>query len=383
MIGMIIFLLIFFGLYGGLHVYFYAKVIEVFQPVPGLRIVLVAFLVFVLMAPIAVRLAERAGWEGPACLLSWIGYLWLGFLFIFFVASILVDLWNVLIPPATAMMNLAASRPRVPALYAFIGPLIVSVMVNVYGFFAARDIHYDTLSIETGKLRGDVPPIRVVQISDVHVGMIVRGERLERILEAVRQARPDILIASGDLVDGQIDSLRGAIDLLKTIQPPLGKFAVTGNHEFYAGLDPSLAFMKASGFTVLRGESVPAGRHLSITGIDDPTGERMGLSPYISVRKLLERQPAERFKILLKHQPDVDRDALGLFDLHLSGHTHKGQIFPFSIVTRLFFHYHAGTFYLPGGSILHVSRGTGTWGPPVRFLAPPEITIIDIKGKAV
>jgi predicted MPP superfamily phosphohydrolase len=376
---MIIFLLTFFSLYGGLHVYFYFKAVEAFHPDLGLRIILTVFLIFVLMAPIMVRLTERAGLEGAACLLSWIGYLWLGFLFIFFVSSLLIDIWNIIIPSATGMMRLAVSVPRIMPVHAFFCPLIVSLAINTYGFFEAKNIQTELLTIETSKLSRDMAPIRIVQISDVHIGMIVQGERLEHIMEAVRKARPDVLIASGDLVDGQIDSLNGAVDILKTVNPPLGKFAITGNHEFYAGLPKSLAFMRSAGFTVLQGSYAIVAGKLFISGVDDPTGERLGLSPRESVRELLLRQPMNSFKILLKHQPTVDQDTIGLFDLQLSGHTHRGQIFPFSLITKLFFYYHTGTFRLPDSSILHVSRGTGTWGPPVRFLAPPEITLITLK----
>ena len=82
--------------------------------------------------------------------------------------------------------------------------------------------------------------------------------------------------------------------------------------------------------------------------------------------------------ILLKHQPYVEKDAPGAFDLQLSGHTHKGQIFPFSLITRRFFPFHSGNYRLANDVLLHVSRGTGTWGPPIRFLSPPEITVIDL-----
>ena len=101
----------------------------------------------------------------------------------------------------------------------------------------------------------------------------------------------------------------------------------------------------------------------------------------VSDREVLSSADGSRFTILLKHRSIVEGAAVGLFDLQLSGHTHKGQIFPFSIFTKLAFFYHAGDYSLPGGAVLHVSRGTGVWGPPIRLLAPPEITVIDLTSR--
>jgi len=136
--------------------------------------------------------------------------------------------------------------------------------------------------------------------------------------------------------------------------------------------------MRNSGFTVLRSEGKTIPGIINIAGIDDPAGRRIGLSREVAEDRLLSQCPRERFTLLLKHQPLPDTDTIGLFDLQLSGHTHKGQIFPFNLVTKLFFPKHTGYFNLPKQSHLYVSRGTGTWGPPIRFLAPPEITIIDL-----
>jgi len=97
--------------------------------------------------------------------------------------------------------------------------------------------------------------------------------------------------------------------------------------------------------------------------------------------EFLSSLPPGVFTVLLKHQPVADPDAEEKFDLQLSGHTHRGQIFPFNMVTKFVYYYHSGDFYLPDGARLHVSRGTGTWGPPVRLLAPPEITVIDLVRK--
>jgi predicted MPP superfamily phosphohydrolase len=95
----------------------------------------------------------------------------------------------------------------------------------------------------------------------------------------------------------------------------------------------------------------------------------------------LSSLPEDRFTLLLKHQPIIDAGAVGLFDLQLSGHTHKGQIFPFNLVTRLFYKRHAGLSKIQENAFLYVSRGSGTWGPPARFLSPPEVTLIELVRK--
>jgi uncharacterized protein len=208
--------------------------------------------------------------------------------------------------------------------------------------------------------------------------MIIRGGRLERMLAAVKKAAPDILVSTGDLVDGQIDNIYGSLQLLEGVRAKYGKYAVTGNHEFYAGLEQALAFTRRAGFTVLRGEGINVAGIINIAGVDDPAGKRMGQHRGISESKIIADLPKHAYTVLLKHQPLIDQEVLGAFDLQLSGHTHKGQIFPFSMVTGFVFPLQSGSFQLPEGSRLYVSRGTGTWGPPVRFLSSPEITIIDL-----
>jgi predicted MPP superfamily phosphohydrolase len=189
------------------------------------------------------------------------------------------------------------------------------------------------------------------------------------------------VVSTGDLVDSQIDNLRGLGELLKGVDARYGKFAVTGNHEFYAGLDQALRFTEKAGFTILRHQALAVTGILNIVGVDDPTGKRFGLSRGISEQSLLSKIPPERFTILLKHQPVVDGNSAGLFDLQLSGHTHGGQIFPFYILVWLFYPVAPGLTRLENGSYLYVSKGSGTWGPPIRFLSPPEVTIIELVHK--
>ena len=248
----------------------------------------------------------------------------------------------------------------------------------MFGYYEARTIRTETVAIRSTKIPEEIGTLTIAQISDVHLGLIVRHKRLKRILNAVRRTNPDILVSTGDLVDGQIDNLTQLAELLQTVNPPYGKFAITGNHEFYAGLDQALHFVQTSGFTVLRGETYDVAGIITVVGIDDPTGKRFGLYRGVSESTLLSHNPDKKFVLLLKHMPTVSKEALGLFDLQLSGHTHKGQIFPFNLITRLFFPHHTGLIPLSHGSQLYVSRGSGTWGPPIRFLSPPEVTIIKL-----
>jgi hypothetical protein len=198
------------------------------------------------------------------------------------------------------------------------------------------------------------------------------------MLDQVKKADPDILISTGDLVDGQINDLTQLIEPLRGITPRLGKFAITGNHEFYAGLPQALDFTEKAGFTILRNGSAEIADAFIIAGIDDETVRYYNGMREETEQRLLVSLPRDRFILFLKHRPLVETVSLGLFDLQLSGHVHKGQIFPFSLLTRLHYPVYAGFAALRNGSSLYVNRGSGTWGPPIRVLAPPEVTIIEL-----
>jgi predicted MPP superfamily phosphohydrolase len=192
--------------------------------------------------------------------------------------------------------------------------------------------------------------------------------------------KPDIVVSTGDLVDGQIDGMLRLAERLRRVKPRFGKFAVTGNHEYYAGIEKALEFTKQAGFTLLRGEALGAGA-INIAGVDDPTGVQMKIEKPVSEKELLSGLDRSKFTLFLKHRPRIDREAEGFFDLQLSGHTHKGQIWPFTYVSMISYPLNDGRYDLSGGAVLYVSRGSGTWGPPIRFLSPPQVTIIDLVRK--
>jgi predicted MPP superfamily phosphohydrolase len=384
LMSMALFLLIFFLLYGGIHLYVLVKAKSALSFGTLTDFYLYAFMLIMTLAPLIIRWSEKFEFENFARFMAYAGYSWMGILFLFFSASLCLDIYHLIIHTAGHTAGLVFHKDLstlIPSTtLSFYMPLILSLAIAIYGYFEALNIRTERVVIKTHKIPEEIGRLRIVHISDVHVGLIVGEKRLMRILAEIKNASPDILVSTGDLVDGQIDNITKLADLFKEIQPAFGKFAVTGNHEFYAGMDQALNFTKKAGFRVLRGEGIATGGIINIAGVDDPDGKRYNLYIDMPEKELLSSLPADKFTILLKHRPEVDNDAQVFFDLQLSGHTHKGQIFPFSIITELYYRNttHAGKLRLVNDSYLYVSRGTGTWGPPMRFLSPPEVTVIDL-----
>jgi predicted MPP superfamily phosphohydrolase len=374
---MSLFFATFFLIYGLAHSYVFLNVRRAFHPraIPSLILALVMLIMMLL--PVVVRFLERGGEEALARVAGYLGYMWMGGLFLFIAASLFIDLCRLSL--YTAGLISAKDLSSIIRAYKcfFFIPLIWSLSAVVYGYYEAEQIKVERIVIKTDKIPEKVGTIKVVQVSDVHLGLIVQQRRLGKILAVVRNLNPDILVSTGDLVDGQLDHLGRLVDPLKELSPPLGKYAIMGNHEFYAGINTSVSFMEKSGFTVLRGKGVTVGGLINIAGVDDITNRAFGYGQ-IPEKVLLSSLQRDKFTLLLKHRPVADRDAIDLFDLQLSGHTHKGQIFPFRYVTKLFFPMYNGYFKLSETSRLYASRGSGTWGPPIRFLTPPEVTLIEL-----
>lgn len=373
-----IFLITFFLIYASTHLYFLIRVKNAFVLGPIAVTLLSLFLLFMLFAPVLAWEAERKGVDALARLLAYTGYLWMALLFFFFTFSIFMDVCHISLKLYGRLFGKGLAAFALSAKARFVIPAAYAILAACYGWREAADIRTERIVIRTSKLPAGLKKLRIVQISDVHIGLMVRGERLKRILAAVAAAQPDILVSTGDLLDGQADGLGDAVGLLADIRAAYGKFAVTGNHEYYAGLPQAISFTEKAGFRVLRGEGAEVAGLINIAGVDDSAGRSMGLSREVSEKRLLSGLPRGRFTLLLKHRPAVDEEAAGLFDLQLSGHVHGGQIFPFSIVTRLFYPVKTGFSPDMGGSSLYVSRGAGAWGPPIRFLAPPEVTVIEL-----
>lgn len=339
------------------------------------------FLVAMVVAPIAVRLLDRHGLPLASRYLAYICYTWMGLLFFFFWMSICLDVFNVSMRILALLPGSTTSRFVWTGKNSFVLLTLGVVILGVWSAFSAWQIRLDRVVLQTTKLPAGKSTLTIAQISDVHLGLMVGERRMSRIIRLLERAKPDVLVCSGDLVDAQMERFDNLAAMLAKIKAPLGKFAVMGNHEFYAGISQSERFLKAAGFMLLRNQEYSQDDLFRIVGMDDPVGRRRykeEAAANLSEGVLLARSNSQVFTILLKHRPTVENESLGQFDLQLSGHTHGGQIFPFNLVVKHYYPNQNGLYQLDKGSTLYVSRGTGTWGPPMRFLSPPQITLIEL-----
>ena len=363
---MLTFLSVALLIFGSMHVYAFSKAWMALPHSLALGLALTLAGVVLTVSPFLVWFLEKQGWHRATVATAWVSYTWMGYLFLFVCIGLLFDLGHAF----ATLLGLSWPLDQTSAFR--IVALLALAMVG-YGAVEARQIRIKEVQITTPKLASG--RITIAQISDLHLGIVLGDGLLDRVIAKLREIKPDIVVATGDIVDRQGDSLAALAPRFQSYAPPLGAYAVTGNHEYYAGLESSLRFLRNAGFTVLRGDSVKVGG-IILAGVDDPSAAASGRQAGLPASKALASATADDFVVLLKHQPVVDGDTP--FDLQLSGHVHGGQIFPFVYLTWLSYRVHAGLTELADGRQLYVSRGAGTWGPPIRLLAPPEITLITI-----
>lgn len=368
---MLRFLTFYFLTYLCLHALVYVRLRPLLHLGRWGRLLVWLVVLIMILAPMGARFLEVHGFHSGARLAAWAAYLWMALIIVLFFTSVaaylLEGIWQ-LVSWLTDGQS-SAWAPRVMAVMA----LVVGLAVFGYGLVAAGNVRLEEIQVTTRKLPPDHPRFRIVQVSDLHFGLMTTQSMVDRVAKLIQQARPDLLVATGDTIDGTTgyeDNLKAALGNLK---PTYGMIAIIGNHEVYHGLAQSVSALQHWGFSVLRNRSVTLGGVVNVVGEDDPqTGTTVNESA------LLKQTQNGLFTVLLKHRPDVRPESLGLFDLQLSGHTHDGQIFPFNFIVGLVYPYLDGFYDLGHGSALYTSRGTGTWGPPIRVLAPPEVTVIDI-----
>ena len=279
-----------------------------------------------------------------------------------------------------------------------IGFFLLATAVSLYGMRQAHNPEIKRIEVEIKGLPDHWRGRTVVQLSDLHLGVIHKASFMHRVAEKVNSVGPDLILITGDLFDGMGGDLPSFIQPLNSLKAPHGIFFVTGNHEGYLGLAKPLSILDKTAIRVLHNEIVDL-KGLQIIGINFPEHHRRN-----HARRLLVESgsyDSDRPSILLYHTPtNIDEDNTDIgkqqartyffpdtsmklakdmgIDLQLSGHTHKGQIFPFGILTRAIYNGYDYGLHTDGDFHLYVSSGVGTWGPPVRTEGSSEIVVIEL-----
>lgn len=321
-------------------------------------------LLFITRKTSRISAAARKKWSDR------LGAAWVFFAFYVFVALAAMDLLRRL------------TGLSLPAGYDLLAAFAAAALILSFGVRQANIIQTIMITVPTHKLEEGVR-LRIVQISDLHLGPFTGILLLAQILRRVREVNADMVVVTGDLADGVLKGRNREIAMLRRIKPRYGVFAVPGNHEYYDNINDAVDFMKAAGMTVLRGELAEAGG-IIIAGADDRDHmekSQWGLSKSEALLLSVPREKRGKFVLLLRHRPVVEMGTLGYFDLQLSGHTHGGQLLPMVSSRHIISGHSRGVKKLNGGSSLYISNGAGYVGPPVRFMAPPEIAVFDLVGE--
>ncbi|WP_163786343.1 metallophosphoesterase [Myxococcus vastator] len=361
-------------LMGGLHAYIAVRLFvspQLPAPWAWLGPVLVALLFLSLPVGMAASRREPTLWTQ---VLQWTSYVWLGAFGILLSAVVVADLvglglsWSGVVTDALALA-------RGKALVA-VG---VTVPAVVYAFITARGrATVERVTVPVAGLASGLSGLKVVQISDIHVGPTLDGRWLRRVVEQVNALQPDVVAVTGDLVDGTVEALRDEVKPLSELRASLGVFYVTGNHEYYHGGPAWAAEVARLGLTVLQNEHRVVerdGARLTIAGVTDHDAGHLIASHASRPELALHGAPHGVPRLLLAHQP---RSALRvaeagvMVDLQLSGHTHGGQVFPFMFFIKLQQPVVRGLATIAGVRV-YTHRGTGYWGPPLRLGPSPEI----------
>ena len=350
-----------------------------FIPAGTLRTVYTAVFVLLAVSYFAGRFGQRLLDSGNPlpCALIWIGSFWMAMTLYLGIATLAVDL------SVAAAKGLAAAGLSLPSAASIrriggMGGWGCALFVVAAGYVNAQTRVLREVPVRiSGHLDA---PITVAAVTDVHLGLQIGRTDLERMVDRINSINPDIVIIGGDLFDEDVTTADNGKfgDALGRLRSRWGVFAVTGNHEYFSGVGRAVAYLSKYGIRVLRNEVVEAGPVL-VAGRDDQVSERLTGQKRASLEEIIKGRNG-RPLLVVDHTPgSIGESVAAGADLHISGHTHDGQLWPFGFLTRAIFPVSHG-FARFGDTNVYVSSGYGTWGPPVRTGNRPEIVKFVISG---
>lgn len=372
-------------------IYLYAG----FRLIPSLlnkRAALWCWLILILsLIALMVHLYLRVNFIYPdiSQILAWLGYTSLGLVSYFFCLSFFRDLLIIISLIALKIKQLFIKPKKAPFfnperrgfLFKASGLTITALSTSAaaFGYFSAlREPKVVQIDIKLKEAFKNLKGLKIVQFTDLHVGSTIKYNYVKRVCDTINTLKADLVVFTGDLADGSPQGLALDVSPLMDLYTPLGKYFVTGNHEYYSGAKRWLHEVKLLGFEPLINEHRVIEYNnglLTLAGVTDIRAGSFFKDHVSSPEKAIQGCPENSFKLLCAHQPkSIYRASQAGFDLQLSGHTHGGQYFPFNYFIRLKHPFVKGLYHYQNTQ-LYVSQGTGYWGPPLRLGTFPEITL--------
>ena len=361
----------------------------------SMNLLLWSLLVLLFILPFAHAILRSRGVSGIWMdIIAWIAYLGFGFFTLAFAVIFARDIVYLIItgmlklirlggyqykPESIASNLIDPQRRQALTKILNLGALGLTGIMMGYGLYQARR---KPAIVETDVPLKNLPKsldgFRIVQITDIHTSSTIRRGFVQTCVDIVNGLKPDLVILTGDLVDGSVRQLGNDVAPLADLKPPHGKYFITGNHEYYSGVKQWLEETARLGFINLLNEHrliEKDGGRFVLAGVTDLAGRQFSQNHISDPFKAIAGAPEDVPKILLAHQPkSIAAAAKAGFDYVISGHTHGGQYFPYHFLVALDQPYLSG-LHQYGNTRIYVSKGTGYWGPQLRIGARSEITV--------
>ena len=359
--------------------YLYNWAIRLAQPSAKLRkAVLFGLILLLALFPVS-RIWARHDFNSFNQLLTLFSSVWMGLTLLLVLLALGSDVFHFLYRRISFPSAIYWSRSLSYRQLLVVGITSGGITLGGYAFWEARNVEVTRVEIPLRHLPPDLDGLSIVQISDVHYGVLQENGRLSDIVNRVNDLQPDLVVITGDLVDEAVSHMEEMAVPLANLKSRLGVIGIMGNHEFFAGADRAERIMRRAGIQVLRNEIKLLSGGLQVLGVDDPIFYRRRGLPLPDFDGLVRQLDSEKPSILLYHQPlHFEEVAASGVGLQLSGHIHGPQFFPMIPLIRLFYPRFRGLYHIED-SYLYVSRGVGTGGPPMRLGSPPELVYICLR----
>ncbi len=354
-----------------------------------INILLWGIIVIALILPFLLVILRFRGVDGNSLdIVAWIAYFLFGFMTLLFAVLLVKDFGYLIFLGIHKLAGLFSSghidnfdpaRRRILTNYLNLGVLGVTGVMMGYGLYGAlRKPAIVKVDIPIKNLPQAFNGFKIVQITDIHTSYTIKRPFVQEVVDTVNGLKPDLIALTGDLVDGSVPQLRNDVAPLSGLKAPYGYFFITGNHEYYSGVEQWIAETARLGFHVLLNEHrvlEKDGQRIILAGVTDYSAGQHIKSQATDPHKAIAGAPDNLVKVLLAHQPKSIFEASKVgYDYVISGHTHGGQYFPYHFLTALDQPYISG-LHNHEGTQIYVSRGTGYWGPQLRIGARSEITV--------